>query len=94
MGNKINMGGYTVEQLTWSDMLPETQPERKTTATWVLVKKSVEFIRALPAEVRFTADVYACSNCNNMTNNRTELQEVCPWCGSVMAKGGDDTWNN
>ena len=53
-------------------------------ATWKLVAKAVKYTIQLPAEVKFTADTYECSECHNRVNNRNGLPNVCQWCREEM----------
>ena len=67
---------------------PSVVPKAKA-GEWKLIKENVNYISSLPKREEFIANTYQCSECGNKTNDRTELPEICPWCGA-KTKG----WRN
>ena len=54
------------------------------TATWKLIETDVRLSCHLPTKASFIANLYECTNCLNIANDRTGLLEVCPWCKAEM----------
>lgn len=54
------------------------------TATWKLIKTDVRLSCHLPTKASFIANLYECTNCHNIANDRNGLPDVCPWCRAKM----------
>ena len=53
-------------------------------ATWKLKETDVRLSCQLPTKASFIANLYECTNCHNIANDRNGLPKVCPWCKAEM----------